>query len=222
MKPLVGALAFALVALPASAQTLEGQWHGEPHLPLTLRVGLAVARAADGSLKAASTTEAGIGESADWIINETGDSAKLSTPAGNGQRIEVKWDAIQGAWVGHFYNTSGEFPITLLPGPLPPPPRIEGLDGDWAGKLSLGDMSLRVVLHVKTQGASTTAILDSPDQAAYAIKVSSLSHAGGTAGFEIPSLGLTYSGTLSPDGATLEGKASAPGISLPLRFTKSN
>jgi len=220
MKWLAGLLFPALIALPATAQTLVGDWHGELKLPLTLRVGLAVTKAADGSLKAASTTEAGIGESSDWTVTQTGDSARLSTPAGNGQRIEVKWDATQGAWFGNFFNTSGAFPITLLPGPMPAPPKIDGLDGDWAGKLVLGDMSMRVVLHVKTAGASTTAMLDSPDQAAYAIRVSSLSHAGDKAGFEIPSLGISYAGTLSADGDTLDGAASAMDLSLPLKLTR--
>lgn len=227
MKLLVGsALPAALLALSASAQTLNGahtlsgDWHGELKLPLTLRVGLHVIEAANGALKAATTTEAGVGESPDWTGAQTGDAAKLSTPANNGQRIEVKWDAAQGAWVGQFFNTSGVFPITLVPGPMPPPPKVDGLDGEWAGKVVFGDLSMRVVLHVKTQGASTTATLDSPDQAAYAIRVSSLARNRDAVSFEIPTISLSYTATLSADGKTIHGAASALGVIAPLTLTR--
>lgn len=212
--------AFAPPVAAEPAHSLAGDWHGDLKLPLTLRVSLHVTEASDGSLAAATTTEAGVGWASDWTVTQSGDSVKLSTPTGNGQRIEMAWDQAAGAWTGKFYNTSGVFPIALFPGPLPPPPKVDGLDGDWSGTLSAQGLSLRVVLRVKTENGSTAAFLDSPDQPAYSIRVSSLKCDQARVSFEIPTIGLTYAATLSADHKTITGEAGALGVTAPLVLSR--
>ena len=61
-------------------------------------------------------------------------------------------------------------------------------DGDWQGTLPANGTQVRVVLHLKADGrGGFTASLDSPDQGATGIPVSSVSFANSTMKFGQPS-----------------------------------
>ena len=67
------------------------------------------------------------------------------------------------------------------PDPLPRSPLlapVEGLNGDWSGDLQAGPQKLRLVLRVVRTEKGVKAGLDSPDQGARGIPVTTLSRTG--------------------------------------------
>jgi len=91
-------------------------------------------------------------------------------------------------------------------------------DGDWAGALKAGDQSLRLVLHIKTAGGTTTATLDSLDQGA-TLDASAVKIEGGELNVLFLSAGAELKAKLTPDGKALDG-AWVQGATLPLTLTK--
>jgi hypothetical protein len=90
------------------------------------------------------------------------------------------------------------------------------LAGDWAGALAVQGIELRLVLHVKTEGETTSATLDSLDQGAFEIPVSTISRAGETMTFAIDMIGGGFTGALASDGKSVAGTWTQGGNSLPL------
>src|SRR3954471_7962933 len=77
-------------------------------------------------------------------------------------------------------------------------------DGDWEGVLHAGPNNLRLELHVKTEGANTTAVLDSLDQNA-SIPATAAKVENAELGLLFLNIGGELKGKLSPDGKTLTG-----------------
>ena len=100
------------------------------------------------------------------------------------------------------------------------PAMAQTYDGDWEGVLEIPNgQKLRLALHVKTQGAETSALLDSLDQ-----DVTIPSTAVKTDGGELQILFMPImgelKGKLSADGKTLDGSWTQGG-SIPLKLTKA-
>lgn len=90
------------------------------------------------------------------------------------------------------------------------------ISGDYSGVLG----PLHVKLHVKTIGAGKlTCTLDSPDQGANGLGCANVQLEEKTLSFEVPSVGGKWKGTVSADGATLNGNWSQ-GTEIPLVFTR--
>ena len=216
-------LALAFVGPPALAQTVAGDWHGalSPAPTVTLRVALHIGKAADGSF-------AGTFESLDQggkpialsDIKAGADTLSFTLPIRPPGAFAGKWDAASKSWVGTWTQGPGTFQLTLSPGPPAPKPVVAGLDGDWTGVLDVIGAKLHVVLRVKTGPDGTTAVLDSPDQMANGLVVSTVHHDGDKAGFQLSALGASFEGTLSADGQTLVGQWTQVGKSFPLTLTR--
>lgn len=97
----------------------------------------------------------------------------------------------------------------------------QDIAGDWQGTLHAGPADLRLVLHV-TKGAdgALKATLDSVDQGANGIPVSSVSLKNSKVSLEVSAVHGTYDGTVSADAKTISGTWSQ-GTPLPLEFTRS-
>jgi hypothetical protein len=80
------------------------------------------------------------------------------------------------------------------------------LVGDWEGTLRTPARNLRFVLHV-TQGddGAPKATLDSVDQSALGIPVSSITLSGTAVAFGVNSVHGAYTGTLAANGSTIDG-----------------
>ena len=91
-------------------------------------------------------------------------------------------------------------------------------DGDWAGTLEVAGQKLRLELHVKSDGAATTAVLDSLDQGA-TIPANAVKTDGGELSALFLSIGGELTGKLSADGSQIVGTWTQ-GNSLPLTMTK--
>jgi uncharacterized protein len=97
---------------------------------------------------------------------------------------------------------------------------VQGLDGDWAGKLEADGVTLNVIFHIKTDGGKTTVTLDSPDQGAAGIPVNSIARDGQKVSMDVAAVMGSYAGTLAADGKSIAGTWSQLDNSLPLTVTK--
>ena len=95
-------------------------------------------------------------------------------------------------------------------------PKVNGVDGRWEGKLTIGQAALTVVFRFHTDAAGTQAVLDSPDQGASDIPVTALARNGDQLTVTIGSIGATYTGKLGADAKTLSGSWSQLGQSSAL------
>ncbi|GHT36920.1 alpha/beta hydrolase [Bacteroidia bacterium] len=92
----------------------------------------------------------------------------------------------------------------------------QDVSGQWNGTLKVQGVELRLVFNInKTAAGGYTSTMDSPDQGAKGIPVSSTSFANGTLKLSAANLGIEYEGTLDADG-DINGTFKQGGLSLPL------
>jgi uncharacterized protein len=120
--------------------------------------------------------------------------------------------------------------ITVLPGCKAKPDPT----GAWAGSLDLSALAaatkapagaktnLKLVFHINKSGDTLTGTMDSPDQGANGLALSSVSVKDDKVELAMTQpLQLSFTGTLSPDGASMKGDLKQGFVSLPLTLTKS-
>ncbi len=94
--------------------------------------------------------------------------------------------------------------------------------GEWQGTLQAASSKLRVVFHVAVSDSGTLAgTLDSPDQGAFGIPVSSVTVTGDSIEVVIPAISGSYDGRLSADNSTIEGKWKQAGAAFDLKLSRS-
>jgi pimeloyl-ACP methyl ester carboxylesterase len=89
------------------------------------------------------------------------------------------------------------------------------LEGDWDGKLDAGGLTLRIVLHVHSQGGEIVTTVDSPDQNANGL-AAKVTLAGDHVSFTAQGALGGFEGELGTDGASLAGQWSG----APLAFVR--
>jgi len=95
--------------------------------------------------------------------------------------------------------------------------------GDWQGTLDAGGTTLRVVLHVTAdKDGKLGGALDSPDQGASGIAITSITYKEPDLHFEIDTIGGSYDGKIAQDGSKIVGTWSQGGGSLPLTFQRQS
>ena len=98
--------------------------------------------------------------------------------------------------------------------------QAQDVAGDWKGTLDTGGGQLHLVLHVtKTADGSLKATLDSVDQGANGIPVSSISFNDSKLILGIDAVHGTYEGMVSPDASLIKGTWNQ-GAALPLEFKR--
>jgi len=209
-----------LLADAARAQETVGVWHGS--LPLRtgiIRVSVKLKPAASGGLEGAilSPEQAGDYRPLDEVKQAGGHLSFAYKPT-RGQ-FDGDWDAAKGAWVGHWTTPAGDTALILEKGDIPKGPVVVGLDGDWEGALTLAQTTLRLVLHVKTGAYGTVALLDSPDQLALGMPITSIGRDGDKVTFAYTQIHATFAGVMSSDGQSIAGQF-IQGKPLPLTLTK--
>lgn len=91
----------------------------------------------------------------------------------------------------------------------------------WEGKLKISSVSLRLVLKVfKNSDGSLGAFLDSPDQGANNIPVSTITLSEDSLKFAIQTIGGSYIGEIIKDSAVVKGTFKQGGMVLPLDLKK--
>jgi fermentation-respiration switch protein FrsA (DUF1100 family) len=102
------------------------------------------------------------------------------------------------------------------------PPEM-GAAGHWAGTLSVPGAELRLVFHIERDEDSVlSGTLDSPDQGAYGLRLSTVTEEAGAVVFAIASLGGRYTGQLSADSRTIDGQWAQGGGSFPLDLERGD
>jgi uncharacterized protein len=220
VRLILGALAASLVAGSAFAEDAVGDWIGKVKAPTgdELTIAAHIKKAAGGGYE-------GFAESPDQVttpipmadIAATPDTLAFATPAVNA-RFAGKWDPAARGWVGTLTQGAIEMPLTLSRGTVPPRPVVAGLDGDWAGVISVPQGDLRLLLHVKTDAGGTLALFESPDQSPIKV-VAVLTHEGDAVTITLMGIG-GFDGKLSADGTSLEGHWRQMGGSIPLTLKK--
>jgi len=135
---------------------------------------------------------------------------------------------LENAVITGTFNQNGlSFPLVLTRtevAPVPVSPKIEptgpnDITGDWNGKLKVGGMQLRLVLHVsKTENAYSTT-MDSPDQGAKGLPMSKTKFENNTLTVEMASAGIEYVGKL--DSGKVTGTFKQGGQSFPMVLTRA-
>jgi fermentation-respiration switch protein FrsA (DUF1100 family) len=93
--------------------------------------------------------------------------------------------------------------------------------GDWLGKIDMGPLKIRAVLHVKKQaGGKYLATVDSPDQGVLGHETDSFSAEGDTVKFE--AWAAKFLGKISADGRQIVGTLTQGGKLMALTFTKQD
>ena len=81
---------------------------------------------------------------------------------------------------------------------------LDRIVGVWEG--SLAQVNLRIVVHITDEEGGLTVRFDSPDQNAYGIVADSVDSDGAHLSFSVDSINASYTGTLSDDGSTIQGR----------------
>ncbi len=92
--------------------------------------------------------------------------------------------------------------------------------GDWQGTLAVNGTTLHLALHISGSGDTLQATLDSIDQNAFGLPVSSISFHARTLTLAAETLHAGYTATLSADGGALSGTFTQGGASLPVNFAR--
>ena len=98
----------------------------------------------------------------------------------------------------------------------------QNIAGDWQGTLQTGETELRLVLHItRNSNGDFGATLDSIDQGANGIPVSSVSYKDSKLDLQVAAVEGSYDGKVSADGAAISGKWTQRGNTLPLDFHRA-
>lgn len=205
---------------------VAGVWEGDLEVAGTsLRLVLHVEKAGEG-LKASldSPDQGATGLAVDTIRLE-GDALSLEMKrlrASFQGKLNAKATEIAGTW-----TQAGKLPLTFrrvdpskVAKPLEVPAELEGI---WAGSLKVNaGIELRLVLNVsRSKDGVLEAKLDSPDQGAKGIVISSLELKDGELSFASKAIGASYKGKKNDAGDAFEGTFTQGGAKIPLTLKKS-
>jgi len=95
----------------------------------------------------------------------------------------------------------------------------QDITGEWNGLLNVQGMQLRVVFHITKTGSTYSATMDSPDQGAKDIPMSSATFTNKVLTVEMDAAKINYTGTLDNNGV-VTGSFTQGGQSFPLNLTR--
>src|SRR5260370_2229207 len=226
MKKLFIILHFIGIATAVSfAQDITGDWNGtlKPG-GAELRLVLHITKKVDGSLKATLDS-----------IDQGANAIPVNAVTFKDSKLNLTVDAVRGTYEGKVNANASEIAGTWTQGgslelnfhrgdaavkPAPKPAKASDIDGDWLGTLDAGMGKLRLLLHIANTEDRLNAAMDSLDQNANGIPVSSITRANTSLKFEMKAIGGSYDGTISQDVSTFTGTWTQMGKSLPLAFKR--
>src|SRR6266568_41891 len=189
-----------------------------------LRLVLHITKNADGTLKATLDS-----------IDQGANGIPVSAITLKDSKLNLKVDAVNGTYDGKvnsdaseidgMWSQGGSLELNFHRGniaakPAPKPAKPSDIDGDWLGTLDTGMARLRLVLHITNTGDGLTATVDSLDQNAKGLPVTSITRTGPALTFEMKAIGGAYEGTIAKDLSTFDGTWTQLGRSWPLAFQR--
>jgi hypothetical protein len=97
----------------------------------------------------------------------------------------------------------------------------QDIAGDWKGTISTPTLEVRVALHIRTGNGGLTATMDSVDQGALGLAVSSMTLKSSTLKFTVAAANGAYEGKVTPNGGSIDGIWTQGGP-YPLRFERGS
>ena len=210
--------------IAANCQTqldVVGDWQGSLNGGAAeLHLVLHIVKAQNGSLSATldSVDQNAIGIPVTKITLKDSE-LQLTVDAVHGSydgRINADATAIKGIWFqGQPLNL--EFkrmnaPHAVKHKPAPP----SDIDGAWLGSIEAGAIKLRIVFHITNVTDGLTATMDSPDQGAMGIPVTTVTREGSSFKLEMKQIDGKYEGKISGDKTSIVGTWTQRGNSTPL------
>jgi hypothetical protein len=140
-------------------------------------------------------------------------------------------DAVHGAYEGKVNAAASEIEGTWSQGTSLPlvfkraatpakadhkPAKPSDIDGAWMGTLDAGAMKLRVVFHITNTEDGLSATMDSPDQNAMGMPVTSVTRDGASFKLEMKQIAGRFEGKIAQDLSTIDGTWTQGGNALPL------
>src|ERR1700722_14487251 len=112
--------------------------------------------------------------------------------------------------------------LTLLFAGITPALHAQDKDitGNWQGTLQAGK-GLRIVMKITKDDGKLKGVSYSIDQGGQPIPITSITVQGTAVNFEIKLIGVTYVGTLSPDGNAISGNQTQGGQTSVMNFQRS-
>jgi fermentation-respiration switch protein FrsA (DUF1100 family) len=102
------------------------------------------------------------------------------------------------------------------------PQEDKGIEGIWVGTLSVSGQKLRIVFKITLEDdGSYKATMDSPDQGAVDIPVSSIRLDGDRITLELQIANAVFEGTIEPEKEKIEGEWKQGGLTLPLKLERT-
>jgi len=204
-------------------QTLAGDWSGSlsvggSSLPLVLHLKIGPGGEVAATLDSPAQGASGLACSNVLIAGSTLNFDVPSVHGSYSGRMTADGKTLFGTWTQGkslpliFKQTAS---AAELASEKPSP-----IDGDWAGVLHAGDVSLRTVFHFRgAPGDKIDATLDSLDQGAMGIPCANVELKGQELSLDVPTVHGSYSGKLSADSSKISGTWTQ-GAPLPLELTR--
>ena len=223
-------LLICLATIAAHAEDAAGHWEGAISLPgtsLAIRVDL---EQADGDWKgsidipaqglhgfALADVKAGGGHAAFALPKVPGDPKFTGDVAADGQSMAGQFT--QGGLTFPFKLERAKKSGTTHPGAAKGIAG-KGFAGIWQGAIKQGPMELRIVMKLTGDDTHLTGAITSIDQSSTEMPVTKATTTGKGLLIEIKSIGAMYEGTMSGDGAEVEGHWKQSGQTMPLVFKR--
>jgi hypothetical protein len=224
-KGLMIAALVVCMAPMASGKSIAGDWRGTLKAgEAELRLVLHITEGGDGSLKATLDS-----------IDQNAMGIPVTTVTFKDSKLSLDVEAVHGTYEGTVNADATEItgtwtqvqslPLEFKRGTFPAkaehkPAKPSDIDGAWAGTLDTPAGKLRVVFHITNTADGLTATMDSPDQGAFGIPVTSVTRTGSSLKLESKPIGGAFEGKISGDLATIDGTWTQGGGSLPLALKR--
>jgi uncharacterized protein len=215
------ALAFGRGQEPTSTAGILGDWQGTLTAgALELRLVLHIREGDGGRLKATLDS-----------IDQGANGLPVTSISLKDSRLNFTVDSVHGSYEGKVNGDSTTIQGTWSQGqPLPldfkkaasgataerKKATPSDIDGSWQGTIDTGAAKLRVVFHITNMQDGLMATMDSPDQGANGIPVTTVTRTGSTLVMELKQAGAKFEGKISTDLSTIDGAWTQGGGSVPL------
>jgi serine-type D-Ala-D-Ala carboxypeptidase/endopeptidase len=100
------------------------------------------------------------------------------------------------------------------------PASAQSVEGDWQGTLKVGGAELRVVVHLLRDEKGLKGTLDSPDQGASGIPITTASVTDSTLKLDVQAVRGSFAGKISTGATAIAGTWTQGGQAIPLEFTR--
>lgn len=217
---------FIVFAAVSYAQEIAGDWNGTLHANgAELRLVLHLSKNPDGSLNATLDS-----------VDQGAKGIPVASATLKDSKLSLDVPAVRGTYEGQVNAAASEISGTWTQGaplelnfhrggiaakPAPKPAKPSDIDGDWLGTLDTPSGKLRLVLHIVNTDQGLTATMDSVDQEAMGLPVTTITRTDSSLTLEMKTIGGSYDGTFNKELSTLDGTWKQGGQIFPLAFQRA-